>query len=508
MSRPLPIPEHSWSFTQHDKGLDPNTLYNFLKCVAPFEGQIEKSGYGSKITDLMIATGVLTANERDGTPDAWRDYQQLLAELGLIYSTLTCPALTLTELGHMFLAGEIGFSELIGAQALRYQYPNGQKWVIQARLKTALNENAIPVPKTLIQLQAENGVLLKPGTLILRILLELCTAGHNPIITVSECQAFLIPCRKNSEWPAAFAELLAHRASPSNINAINSQARRNVQDWFKLLSKSDYFDLQQRNLTLSEYSLSNLELVQSFCELQETPSSFWIPTGYDKEDRMQWFDWYGYLSFETQQALRTDLAGNIKYLQENYVSGTEDNDDDDLTIAVTAGVNLQPIDLDHLDRDPEFTFTDDIEALADRLKKGAQKRHAKTLLHDRIIKGLAESFLAQGAKVESDPNSVDLFALWPSGHSAIFEVKTVNRRTLQGRLRTAIGQVEEYAYRRSIAGGGESDKVIVVNTEIASTAWQTNFLIDRMEIGLVCKSAHSYSAYAPASSRTKGYWLP
>jgi len=82
----------------------------------------------------MIESNILTSNLRDDVPDAWRDYQQLLAELGLIYSTKISPTLYLTNLAHMFLAGELGFSELVGMQALRYQYPNGQKSTIGARL--------------------------------------------------------------------------------------------------------------------------------------------------------------------------------------------------------------------------------------------------------------------------------------------------------------------------------------------------------------------------------------
>lgn len=505
MTRPLPYPGHSWSFSQHTVGLNPKTLYDFLKCAAPFEGQL--GGYADKITELMIATGVLTPNERDGEADAWRDYQQLLAELGLIYSTKICRALTLTELGHMFLAGEIGFSELIGAQALRYQYPNGQKSTIQNRLRQELEANSIATPATLTEFQAQQGILLKPGSLILRVLLELYRASQNPRLTIAECQAFLIPCRTNQEWHVAYSEILAHRASPATIDTVNSHALRNIQDWFKLLAKADFFEgAGNQFIELSSYAKSNFDLVNSYCELQEDPVSFWIPTGFDIPGRMQWFDWFGHLSFDTQQALRLDEAGDSAYIKKNYVSGVEE-EEDDVSAPETSAVNLQPIDLTHLGRDTSFTFNGDIEALADSLRRGAQKRHAKTLLHDRIIKELAQTFIAQGAKVESDPNSVDLYAAWPSGNSAIFEVKTVTRRSLQGRLRTAIGQVEEYAYRRSLIGAGNSDKVVVVNTELTSSAWQTGFLTEQMGIGLICKTAHSYKAFAPVLSLTKGYWL-
>ncbi|WP_374496605.1 AlwI family type II restriction endonuclease [Vogesella indigofera] len=506
MSRPLPYPGHTWSFTQHAVGLSPKTLYNFLQCAAPFEGEIEN--YDKKITSLMIASGTLTANERDGIPDAWRDYQQLLAELGLIYSTKICRALTITELGQMFLAGEIGFSELIGIQALRYQYPNGQKSTIQSRLRGELEAASIAYPETLTELQVQHQILIKPGLLILRVLLELKEHGHNPSLSVSECQAFLLPCRDNAEWDIAVSEIIAHRKSPLEISSVNRHSRRNIQDWFKFLQKSDFFVDNGGAIALSEFSLFNVSVIKEYCELQEDPSTYWIPTNFNITARLRWFDWFGNIPYSAQKLLRVEPEKDEAYVKENFVAGLEEEREEDEAIAVdNAGLNLKPIDLEHLGRDTPFTFSGDIAALAESLRKGAQKRHAKTLLHDRIVKDLAEAFISQGATVESDPDSIDLYAAWPDGHSAIFEVKTVTRRSIQGRLRTAIGQIEEYAYRRQCAGNLPSDRVIVVNAAVEESAWQRAFLTEHLGIGLICKPSTSYSAFAPASSLTKGYWL-
>lgn len=507
MTRPLPYPGHTWSFTQHAVGLNPKTLYGFLQCAAPFEGEVE--GYGEKITSLMIASGILTANERDGVADAWRDYQQLLPELGLIYSTKICHALTITELGQMFLAGEIGFSELIGIQALRYQYPNGQKSTIQARLRGELVAASVASPATLTELQADHQVLIKPGLLILMVLIELYDAGHNPSLSPSECQAFLLPCRDNTEWPAALSEIIAHRSSPSGIDSVNRHSRRNIQDWFKFLQKSDFFVDDSGQISLSAISLNNLDTIKSFCSSQEDVATFWIPTQFDIPARLGWFTWFGNIPYAAQKLLRAEPEKDAEYVAKNFVAGLEEERDEDEAIAVdNASLNLKPVDLEHLGRNTPFNFTDDIAALAESLRKGAQKRHAKTLLHDRIVKALAEAFIAQGATVESDPDSIDLLAAWPDGHSAIFEVKTVTRRSIQGRLRTAIGQVEEYAYRRQSAGSPPSDRVVVINAEIEKTAWQRSFLTEHLKIGLICKQSTSYSAYAPASSLTKHHWLP
>ncbi|WP_336579874.1 hypothetical protein [Alcaligenes sp. CHO6] len=507
MPRSLPYPGHTWSFTQHAVGLNARTLYNFLTCVAPFEGDV--AGYDDKITALMIASGVLTPNERDGAADAWRDYQQLLVELGLLYSTKICRALTITELGQMFLAGEIGFSELVGIQALRYQYPNGQKSTIQSRLRSAMEGGPTALPTTLIEIQVDSQVLIKPGLLVLRVLLELYEAGYAPSLSVDECQVYLLPCKKNSDWPLAFSEIIAYRNSPENISAINRHSRRNVQDWFKFLKESDFFQLDSPGtISLTEFALRNLELMKRQCDIEEDSANFWVPTSFDKPSRLSWFSWFGHVPYSAQALLLSDVAETTEYVRENFIAGIEDNTKDDTFVSTdNLDLNLQPLDLVYLGRNTSLNFSTDVDALADALRRGAQKRHAKTLLHDRIVKQLATQYIEQGATVYSDPDSIDLLATWPDGNSAIFEVKTVTRRSFQGRLRSAIGQVEEYAYRRQCEGSPSSDRVIVINADIGHDAWQRAFLTDHLDIGLVCTTATSYSAYAPNSSRSQRYWV-
>ena len=288
---------------------------------------------------------------------------------------------------------------------------------------------------------------------------------------------------------------------------IDRHVRRNIQDWFKLLVKSDLFETDGRTtIGLSSYSKENIQHVVAICNQEEDLSSFWIPLHFDIYARRGWFDWFGHLPFISQSTFRADIANNPSYVAENYVAGMED-EEDETSVAETSNINLQPVNLEHLGRATELSFDGNIAELAEKLKRGAQKRHAKTLLHDRIIKELAETFISQGATVESDSNSIDLLSTWPNGQSAIFEVKTVTRRSLQGRLRTAIGQVEEYDYRRIQGGAPAADKVVVVNMELTNTSWQTGFLIQHLEIGLICKSSTNYRAFAPLSSTTQPYWI-
>lgn len=504
--RPLPYPGHTWSLFQHAVGLRPDTLYGLLQCAAPFEG--ERRDFGPKITELMVRSNILTSNVRNDVPDAWRDYQQLPAELGLIYSTkISHQTLYLTDLAHMYLAGEIGFSELIGIQALRYQYPNGQKSIIQARLRHALSSARVAAPKTLTQLQAESGILLKPGLLVLRVLLGLYLDEQSNSLSVSECQAFLIPCRSNSEWAMAVADIIECRRTGFNARAVYGHARRNVQDWFKFLACSDYFENNGgEEITLSAFALDHITELRELCDAQEDPSTFWVPTGYGIPQRLKWFDWFGTPPLDAQ-VLRPDPTSDPRYMASNYVAGIDEGLDEDVGAGGQLGINLRHIDLESLERESTMRQNLSVEELLESIQRGQQKRHAKALLHDRIVKELAEMFIAQGATVESDPDSIDLFAAWPSGESALFEVKTVTQRNFQNRLRSAVGQVQEYAYRRETIYGQRSDRVVVISSDLDSNAWQWPFLTQYLEIGLICKAPDRYRAAAPSAAGSSGYWL-
>jgi hypothetical protein len=504
--RPLPYPGHTWYLSQHAVGLHPKTLYAFLQCAVPFEG--EERGFGSKITQLMIQSGILTSNIRGDQPDAWRDYQQLLAELGLIVSTKISQTLILTDLAHMFLAGEIGFAELVGMQALRYQYPNGQKSTIQARLRQALTTGGIAIPATLTELQSQSQVLLKPGILILRVLIELTERGQLSSLSASECQAFLVPCKNNREWHLAVSEIIAARQTQWDVSDTYRHARRNVQDWFKLLECADFFVLNDDNeIALSSFAATHLSDLKRYCASQEDASTFWIPTDFAISGRLSWFTWFGTPPFSSQSILRRDLDTNSDYVSRNYVAGLEDDVDDQIRTGGQLSVNLRPIQLESLERVSTMRQGQSMDALLDSIRLGMQKRHAKALLHDRIVKELAEQFLSQGASVESDPDSIDLFAGWPTGESAIFEVKTVTKRSFQSRLRAALGQVEEYAYRRKCDSGLLPDRVIVVNADLEEDAWQLPFLLDYMEVGLVCRGAQGYRTAAPIGATSSRHWL-
>lgn len=503
--RTLPYPGFSWSFTQHAIGLAADTLYDLLGCAARFEG--ESSDLGRKITQEIIANDLLTANNRDGVDDAWRDYQQILAELGLIYSTKLAPQLQLTDAGHMYLAGELGYSELIGIQALRYQYPNGQKSTMQKRQKAALGQNVKILPTTVTELQAVHGVLVKPGLLVLRVLLALHEKGLPAELTVDECLAFLLPCKKNSEWPLALSEINTWRKKRTDISKVNKHARRNVQDWFQLLGRTEMFDRVKNKVLLSSQAKSNLGVLCTVMSEQESPNSFWIPTKFDTKDLLTWFDWYGRIDLAIQELANHPL--DPEYVERNFVGGVDDEDETaQIDVSLSRDLSLTKLDIESLLKPKVFTPISTVDQkMLDRMNRGLFKRHSKTLLHDRIVASLARKLSAKGATLLDDRNSIDLLAHWPDNSEAIFEIKTVTMRSLPGRLRMAVGQIEEYAYRRRVAVKTSPEKIIVINANISADAWQVDFLGESMDIGLLCTpSEDNFFGYPPSNSVTGKFW--
>jgi|TARA_B100000315_G_C14096296_1_gene371626 hypothetical protein len=66
--------------------ITPRILYHILWAGATYASTDDPA---ANITNYFIANRLLTPNVRSdsGQPDAWRDYQQILSELGLIVST-------------------------------------------------------------------------------------------------------------------------------------------------------------------------------------------------------------------------------------------------------------------------------------------------------------------------------------------------------------------------------------------------------------------------------------
>ena len=172
-----PYPGFGWPLNHHIAKATRRELYYMLLAVAAHADSPDPAFH---INQMFAANGILTTNVRNdtGQADTWRDYQQILSELGLIYSTRVQPQITPTPLGLAYLDGALSYSELMTMQALRLQYPNGQSLNISADLSSCLSHTRFDgrAGMQLDKLQSDAGVLIRPAVLIWQIL---CLLGQS-----------------------------------------------------------------------------------------------------------------------------------------------------------------------------------------------------------------------------------------------------------------------------------------------------------------------------------------
>lgn len=475
-----------------------------LQCALPFEGGTVRCG--DKITELMVGYNLLTPNNRGGVESAWRDYQQVLSEFGLIYSTRISDVLALTDLGHMYVAGSIGYSELMSQQVLRYQYPNGQKYIIQSGLRKYLQNTSLENAQSVVDIQNICGVFVKPGVLVLHVLLELLRRGQLAKLTVFECRKFLLPSLTNLEWEVCVDEIIDHRKRASGDDRTHWHANRNIQDWFKFLDQSDIFSASGGEISLSATAMNMLEELLHICRVEEDTSRFWVASDDSKQSCLSWFEWFGQLSLASQPALPDETTNDPTYIDKNFVRGLEDADDDDGAGQASSQIVLSPLDLESLGNGDASGFKGDANKLLEAMLQGFQKRQAKAILHDQIVKEVGFRLQEQGATISCGHGSIDLFAEWKSGERAMFEVKTVTKRSIQSRIRSAIGQLQEYQYRQVLQGSEKSDLIIAINSQIDAAEWQSKFVTDHMSMGILCKTHTGYIGAGHPSLKSMHFW--
>jgi hypothetical protein len=469
-----------------------------LSCALPFEG---KNKIGSAITGLMVAAGLLTKNIRDGQADAWRDYQQLLAELGLIYST-RISSLHLTELAKSYVGGDIDYSSLMGLQTFRYQYPNGQKYTIQDNLRSAIAGGRFGAAANQIDLHVDAGVLIRPAVLLLRVLFELNCSGDLRPLKLEEIRQFLLPSRTNSEWPHCVQEVQQARTRGLPIGGDQRDStRRNLQDWFKLLKENPFFETDGRvNIKLSEIALTNLAHVQNIIEYGEEIGNFWIPLNSSVEEQKRWFSTFGQYG-----DVASDIEASSSQSQASEEAVSDDFDEDDASSQVTLPVVLTDVNEDALLNRKEFASNFDAAQMAENVIKGTMKRYAKHMLHNEIVAEFARKFKAQGARVVSDPNSVDLLVFWGE-KSALFEIKTVSYKNFQSRMRLALGQIEEYSFRLNKEHGLSPDRCVILNRYVDTKSWQAEFFAEHMKVGIMSRTSSGNSLISPHGCKSCCYW--
>lgn len=471
----LPFVKHRWPLTQHGSLLiDEVVIRTLLSAAAAFEGEVT---YAPNLNELLAKSAVLTKNVRNGVPSPWRDYQQLLPELGLMYSTRSQRELTLTNMGRLFLSGEMLFQELLDFQSMRMQYPNGFK---------SIDNLASEGLKT-----AQSTLRVKPGVFILKALIELQVSGEACTLSVDECQEFLLPMVSIDDLGTAI-NLLKERRSQKGLPqlAATAHARRNVQDWFKLLGATSFFELEQSTLTLASVSMNKIETLSRFCDEQSRNSNFWV---FDETDGVvesdSWFDFFGNLyvgevSIHFDQT--TENGGSAPLPGRESVDAIQDHTEIVLRELEDRNFEKAALQIDELVKRgvPDWG---QIEGLI--------RQREATILHEKIVEELAWHLREAGAKVFEDLNSVDLFAEWSdtAGHTTVIEVKTVTPDKLATRVRLGIGQLLDYRFKIQRQFGFEPELVLAINIELDAENYYVK-LLKHLNIGLICVS-NGFSIY-------------
>lgn len=453
----------SWNLTQHAKIMDRAEIIPFLEEVSKYNGDVPDV---KKLNEELAIRGILTKNERDGKSDTWRDYQQVLPTLGLIYSTKFQKKIILTPIANALLEKQITYDDFITIQILRLQYPNGN----------SVGNSSNNIWAT----QFDAGMKVKPGVMILRILIELFESGQSSHITVNECQKFLISAL-NGHFD--IETLITYRAQKRpRTPQENKYARRNVQDWFKLLAKSYLFRQDgDDTLFLSDLSQNSIPALKLLVE--KCLSFYWEPKNFDLKDKIDWFNYIGSLP-NSEFSLLPRFGETLEF----------GKDDGKHELLSNMDVSQYEIKLGNVANSLN-SLGKEINS-SEYAKSGVKKRQVAYDLHDSIVRDIAAVFEKAGGKVSADRNSIDLYAE-DGSVSLLIEVKTTNPVNVIKQIRLAVGQVLEYQYRLA----KECELVIVVSSIIEQDIYLVDFL-RQLNISLICWNTYQVKFY-PANDQVK-----
>ena len=299
----IPYEGLSWPITQHAGVLNSEVFDGLLNACLLCRGETIDP---ARINKYLVDNGILTANIRADSKqvDAWRDYQQILSEFGIIYSTRLTKILTLTPIAMAYLNHNLSYSELITLQLLKYQYPNGHKSQLSQSLVDSFGDDFRF--ESFTELQAYYNIQIRPSALVWNILNLLWEKGEQPVLSINEMQSFAVRCTVMSDYSLCTESIIESRHSGCNLPAL-PRAKRNMSDWMKLLSQTLLFNISGdgNSLSLSTYSIKERKTVKSICRRLSEPSSFWEYK--DKNYKQDWFDFYG----DFDNSIEFVLKGNL-----------------------------------------------------------------------------------------------------------------------------------------------------------------------------------------------------
>lgn len=458
----FPYDEYSWTFSQHvGKINDINVLFALLRAADIFRHDKDKD---TRINSYLNEIGIIPKNLRADSKksDIWRDYQQLLPELGLMGSSKYTKYPTLTNLGLLLLDNKVDFESLATNQSLRYQYPNGFKLQLPKGVKS---ENRA-------FLDDSNDILIKPAVLILRVLLEvlkddtLKTKSLNAIEVVNA----LMPLKKNSDWSIAL-DILRDIRDKNSLNIPKLKMRkRHVEEWFRFLSYGSIFELTDGRISLSDNFSS--EQLESICEDNESINSFWITDNFEDKNVLHssWFEYYG------------NFNPNIFWLNSNEKESNSKKPYKSIN-EKKANINLRNINGYEKQFNSQYNSTN---------RTNHHKYRESSLLHDKIIQEMKAHIENMGFKAFEDPNSIDLLASnSETGKHILFEVKTIGAEDFWNRVRLGVGQVLEYRYRYKSEFNHIPETYLLINGNFDPPIWFNEYFKNELRIGLIQRKSEN-----------------
>ena len=462
----IPYEGLSWPITQHAGVISESVLRGLLEACSLCAG---KRVAPTAINAFLVDNGILTANFRTDSQqvDAWRDYQQILSELGLIFSTAVSDEVLLTPVSVAFIDGTISYEELLTLQLFKYQYPNGHKTQISPSLRNSFPAGTFNY-ESVAHMQALNGIQIRPAVLIWTVLMQLYQQGADPSVSVDEMQRYLVRATKNSDAKACTAAVIASRAGAFSYEPL-ARARRNMQDWMKLLGATPLFDRANSRLYLSTYSIDNMDELWDMCQTLSNPKTFWMPSG--TMYKWDWFSYYGNID------LSISLIPNIAATVDQNAVQSQDDLNDDVQLTTARNVNLQPFSEIQL-----ADISGDRHRIVSEYDYGKSQKGRN--LHDSMVNLIAQRCVANGASVFSDPKTVDLCARY-SGYEYLIEVKSITPSNFIARLRYAIGQVHQYNYLLPRTYSANRRLVLAFTAEIPNDSWSISFITEYMSMDLL-----------------------
>jgi len=491
----IPHPGYSWRLSHHMGVVTSAHLYHILWAANEFSRNDDPA---ADINNYLIVNAQLTANVREdsGQPEGWRDYQQMLSELGLIFSSKLTSLVTLTTLGLAYLDGSMSFSEIMTLQALRLQYPNGHHLQMSPPLKNAIAGTPFAAARNNAELQHRAGVQIRPAVLAWRVLRRLQQRNSAAEISIDEFESYLMRCSTNAEFPACADAIIRARTQGVTLPALGDRQRRNAQDWMKFLNNTTVFtatDDRQPVLSLSAFGMQHAEEIDAMCTALETSSTFWKPGAISKADRTRWYAEFGAIDLAVPELPKTEAEAKAEKAE--FVEG-EEQEDTRIPKSLPGGGRVELRAFQGIEIQQSNNQLPNMGNLTIQSVYSAELTKTAHRLHDQMVLLIAQTCEAKGATVFDDPDSVDLLVQHQQ-REFIVEVKSVTPRNFIARLRYALGQVLHYDFLRSADSQLPRRKVIALTANVPSNSWSVRFLNNHLDMDLLTLESGKLRVHSP-----------